>query len=61
VDFYKLCDDFFENQSSLEGINNSYIVLIPKKNNPEIVYDFRPNSLMNLAPKFVTMILADRL
>jgi hypothetical protein len=61
VDFYKLCDDFFENQSSLEGINNSYIVLIPKKNNPETVYDFRPNSLMNLAPKFVTMILADRL
>jgi hypothetical protein len=59
--FYKFCNDFFDNQSSLEGINNSYIVLIPKKNNPKTVHDFRPISLMNLAPKLVTKILADRL
>jgi hypothetical protein len=60
-DFYQLCQDFFEGNTSLEGINNSFIVLIPKKINPEIVNDYRPIYLMNLAPKLVTKILADRL
>jgi hypothetical protein len=41
-DFYQLCQDFFEGNTSLEGINNSFIVLIPKKINPEIVNDYRP-------------------
>jgi hypothetical protein len=31
-DFYMLCEDFFEGNKGLEGINNSFIVLIPKKN-----------------------------
>jgi hypothetical protein len=60
-DFYQLCQDFFEGNTSVEGINNSFIVLIPKKNNPETVNDYRPISLMNLAPKLVTKILANRL
>jgi hypothetical protein len=60
-DFYQLCQDFFEGNTSLEGINNSFIVLIPKKNNPEIVNDYRPISLMKLAPNLVTKILVDRL
>jgi hypothetical protein len=60
-DFYQLCQDFFEENTSVEGINNSFIVLIPKKNNPETVNDYRPISLMNLAPKLVTKILANRL
>jgi hypothetical protein len=45
----------------MEGINNSFIVLIPKMLNPETVNDYRPISLMNLAPKLVTKIMADRL
>jgi DNA-binding HxlR family transcriptional regulator len=45
----------------MEVINNSFIVLILKKLNPEIVNDYRPISLMNLAPKLVTKIMADRL
>jgi hypothetical protein len=60
-DFYQLCQDFFEGNIILEGINNSFIVLISKKNNPETVNDYRPISLMNLAPKLVTKIMADRL
>jgi hypothetical protein len=43
-DFYQLCQDFFEGNTSLEGINNSFIVLIPKKNNLETVNDYRPIS-----------------
>jgi hypothetical protein len=60
-DFYKLCEDFFEGQGSLEGINNSYITLIPKKHNPETINDYEPISLMNISPKLITKILADRL
>jgi hypothetical protein len=60
-DLYKLCEDFFEGMTGLEGINNSFIVLIPKKNSPESVNDYIPISLMKLAPKLVTKILADRL
>jgi hypothetical protein len=60
-DFYQLCQDFSEGNKGLEGINNSFIVLVPKKPNPETVNDYRPISLMNLAPKLVTKIMADRL
>jgi hypothetical protein len=60
-DFYKLCEDFFEGQGSLEGINNSYITLIPKKHNLETINDYKPISLMNISPKLITKILADRL
>jgi hypothetical protein len=60
-DFYNLCDNFFHGQGTLEGINSSFITLIPKKDVPETVNDYRPISLMNLSPKMVTKILADRL
>jgi hypothetical protein len=60
-DFYQLCQDFSEGNKGLEGINNSFIVLVPKKPNLETVNDYRPISLMNLAPKLVTKIMADRL
>ena len=33
-DFYSLCESFFHNDINLEGINTSFIVLVPKKNNP---------------------------
>jgi hypothetical protein len=58
-DFYKFCEDFFEGQGSLEGINNSYITLIPKKYNPKTINDYRPISLMNISPGLITKILAD--
>lgn len=60
-DFYRLCSDFFNNMVNLECINSSYIVLVPKKDSPETVNDFRPISLMNISLKLITKILADRL
>ena len=59
--FYTLCDDFFAGNLDLESINNSFITLVPKVNNPEIVNDFRPISLLNTSIKLLTKILAERL
>lgn len=60
-DFYKLCEDFYNGTVSLESINNSYITLVPKVNNPETLNDFRAISLLNSSLKLLTKILAERL
>jgi hypothetical protein len=43
------------------SINNSYITLVPKKDNPEIINDFRQISLLNSSVKLLTKLLADKL
>jgi hypothetical protein len=58
---YKLCFDFFHHRADLKSINHSYITLVPKKDNPEKVNDFRPISLLNSSIKMVTKLLANRL
>jgi hypothetical protein len=60
-DFYQLCQDFFEGHLNLEPINNSFITLVPKLNNPERVNDYRPISLLNCSIKILTKILSERL
>jgi hypothetical protein len=59
-DFYQLCADFFDNNICLQSINGSYIVLIPKVDNPMVVSDYRPVSL-NSSIKLLTKLLANRL
>jgi hypothetical protein len=59
-DFYALCDEFYSGSVSLEGLNTSYITMIPKTNSPETVTDYRPISLMNTSPKIFGKILAER-
>lgn len=51
TDFLRLFADFFNNLIDLTSINSSYITLIPKKNNPESVDDYRPISLLNYSVK----------
>uniref|UniRef100_A0A5B7AER2 Reverse transcriptase domain-containing protein n=1 Tax=Davidia involucrata TaxID=16924 RepID=A0A5B7AER2_DAVIN len=46
---------------SLEGINRTYIVLIPKVNNPRKISEFRPISLCNVVYKIISKMLANRL
>jgi hypothetical protein len=58
---YKLCFDFYHHRADLKSINHSYITLVPKKDNPEKVNDFRPISLLNSSIKMVTKLLANRL
>lgn len=60
-DIYKLCNDFYDHQANIKSINSSYITLVPKKDNPENVNDFRPISLLNSSMKIITKLLANRL
>jgi retron-type reverse transcriptase len=60
-DIYRLCRDFFHHQADIKSINFSYITLVPKKDNPENVNDFRPIYLLNSSMKIITKILSNRL
>jgi retron-type reverse transcriptase len=60
-DFYKLCQDFFDDNVNLESINYSFITLIPKTSSPETINEFRPISLLNCSIKILTKLLAERL
>jgi hypothetical protein len=60
-DFYDLCDKFYQGEVCLRSINVSFIVLIPKMENPQKVGDYRPISLLNNSMKILTKLLANRL
>lgn len=42
-------------------MNFTHIVLIPKKNNPQRITDFRPINLSNVVSRIVSKVLANRL
>jgi hypothetical protein len=56
-----LISAFYEGDVCLRSINSSYITLIPKKDCPLSIGDFRPISLLNSSIKLITKILAERL
>lgn len=59
ADFYRLCADFGNGLVDLRSINSSFITLIPKKDNPCSVNDYRPISLLNYSLKLLTKLLAN--
>ena len=55
------CNSFFNEDKSLADINNTLIVLIPKKKVSTRMVDFRPISLCNVLYKIISKVLANRL
>jgi len=60
-DFTRLFRDFYHRNTDLKSVNSSFITLIPKKNNPETVDDYRPISLLNYSLKCITKLLSTRM
>lgn len=52
---------FYNLDLDLSGINMKNIVMIHKKEVAESVQDFRPISIINLVPKLISKVLANRL
>ncbi|GJX45301.1 RNA-directed DNA polymerase, eukaryota [Tanacetum coccineum] len=60
-DFCLAVEWFFKHHSFSKGCNSSFVALIPKKNDPRFVSDYRPISLIGSLYKVVTKVLATRL
>ncbi|XP_062186766.1 uncharacterized protein LOC133890399 [Phragmites australis] len=52
---------FFDDGIMPEGVNDTFIVLIPKKNDPEELKDFRPISLCNVIYKVISKCMVNRM
>ena len=59
-DFIKLVKEFHAGIAQLENLNDAFITLIPKKQTPVTVGDFRPISLTSVGLKFLTKLAANR-
>ena len=57
----KLFTAFYNNQLDIARFNLATICLIPKKENANLITNFRPISLINCSFKLITKVLADRL
>lgn len=60
-DVIKMTRDFFRTGIMLGGLNETNVVLLPKKKNPTVVGDLRPIALCNVLVKIITKVLANRM
>jgi hypothetical protein len=58
-DFYDMCRGFYDNNICLQSINGSYIVSVPKVDNPSSINEFQSISHLNSSIKPTTKILAN--
>lgn len=52
---------FYNHVLDLKPINRGNVIMIPKKEGANSVHDFRPISVINLVPKIISKMLANRL
>ncbi|XP_059650451.1 uncharacterized protein LOC132296256 [Cornus florida] len=57
----KAISEFFRNGKLLAEVNNTYIALVPKCQNPTSLHDYRPISYVNTIYKCISKLLATRL
>jgi hypothetical protein len=60
-DIAKAVQNFFETGSMPQGVNEIAIILIPKKDELELLGDFKPISLCNVIYKVISKCLINRL
>ncbi|KAL8091605.1 hypothetical protein AgCh_034018 [Apium graveolens] len=60
-DVIKMTRDFFRTGIMIGGLNETNVVLLPKKKNPTVVGDLRPIALCNVLVKIITKVLANRM
>ncbi|GKV17381.1 hypothetical protein SLEP1_g27896 [Rubroshorea leprosula] len=60
-DIMGFVDDFQKHGKLVRGVNSSFIVLIPKVDNPQKIEEFRPISLVGVMYKIIAKLLAHRL
>lgn len=60
-DVVLFCDQFVQSGVLPKGINQTHIVLIPKKSKPETMGDLRPIALCNVLYKIIAKVLANRI
>ena len=60
-DIMRFMTEFHRNGRLSRGINSTFIALIPKKDNPKKLNDYRPISLVGSIYKILAKVLANRL
>ncbi|KAL8115300.1 hypothetical protein AgCh_021954 [Apium graveolens] len=60
-DVIKMVIGFFEEGIIPDGLNETLIVLIPKKKNPSKMTELRPISLCNVLMKIITKVIVNRM
>ncbi|GKV31185.1 hypothetical protein SLEP1_g39903 [Rubroshorea leprosula] len=61
VDVIRFLHEFHKNGKLVRGLNTSFIVLVPKVDNPQKIEEFRPISLIGVMYKILAKLLANRL
>lgn len=59
--YYKFCAVFLHYRPISLSINNTWVSLIPKKNNPRSIEDYRPISVVGSMYKIISKLIANRI